>query len=120
VRQYPEGADFPGFCSPRPNRPLVGVAAKSPQRSALLKMILRLSRKLPITDSVLKGAADENPKAGAGGVKANPKMAAGDGVSVPRIDASTLLASGKEVILVHKDTQYRLRLTSNDKLILTK
>jgi len=43
-----------------------------------------------------------------------------EGVSIPKIDASTLLASGKEIILVHKDTQYRLRLTSNDKLILTK
>jgi len=40
--------------------------------------------------------------------------------SVPRIDASTLLVSGREVILVHKDREYRLRLTSNDKLILTK
>ena len=41
-------------------------------------------------------------------------------LSVPRIDAGTLLASGREVILVHKDTEYRLRVTSNDKLILTK
>ena len=39
---------------------------------------------------------------------------------IPRIDASTLLTSGREIILVHKDTEYRLRLTSNDKLILTK
>jgi hemin uptake protein HemP len=41
-------------------------------------------------------------------------------ISVPRIDARTLLVSGLEVILVHKETEYRLRLTSNDKLILTK
>jgi hemin uptake protein HemP len=39
---------------------------------------------------------------------------------VPRIDAGSLLASGREIILVHKDTEYRLRVTSNDKLILTK
>ena len=39
---------------------------------------------------------------------------------VPRIDAGALLASGREIILVHKDTEYRLRVTSNDKLILTK
>jgi hemin uptake protein HemP len=39
---------------------------------------------------------------------------------IPRIDARTLLASGREIILVHKDSEYRLRLTSNDKLILTK
>jgi hemin uptake protein HemP len=38
----------------------------------------------------------------------------------PRIDASSLLAAGKEVILVHNEQEYRLRITSNDKLILTK
>lgn len=43
-----------------------------------------------------------------------------EGSPLPRIDASTLLASSREIILVHKDTEYRLRLTSNDKLILTK
>ena len=43
-----------------------------------------------------------------------------EAVSLPRIDASMLLASGREIILVHKDTEYRLRLTNNDKLILTK
>ena len=39
---------------------------------------------------------------------------------VPRIDASTLLASSREIILVHNEQEYRLRITSNDKLILTK
>lgn len=48
------------------------------------------------------------------------KSASADISAVPKIDASTLLASGREVILVHKDNEYRLRLTSNDKLILTK
>jgi hemin uptake protein HemP len=43
-----------------------------------------------------------------------------EGPSLPKIDASQLLASSREIILVHKDTEYRLRLTSNDKLILTK
>ena len=42
------------------------------------------------------------------------------GLPVPRIDASTLLASGREIILVHNEQEYRLRITSNDKLILTK
>ncbi len=42
------------------------------------------------------------------------------GGAIPRIDASTLLASGREIILVHNQQEYRLRLTSNDKLILTK
>jgi len=39
---------------------------------------------------------------------------------IPRIDASTLLASSREIILVHNQQEYRLRITSNDKLILTK
>lgn len=40
--------------------------------------------------------------------------------AIPRIDASTLLASSREIILVHNEQEYRLRITSNDKLILTK
>jgi hemin uptake protein HemP len=40
--------------------------------------------------------------------------------SVPRIDAGTILSSNREIILVHKQVEYRLRVTSNDKLILTK
>jgi hemin uptake protein HemP len=46
--------------------------------------------------------------------------ASGRGPSIPRIDASTLLASSREIILVHNQQEYRLRITSNDKLILTK
>jgi hemin uptake protein HemP len=42
------------------------------------------------------------------------------GSAIPRIDASTLLASRREIILVHNRQEYRLRITSNDKLILTK
>ena len=42
------------------------------------------------------------------------------GPSIPRIDASTILASSREIILVHNQQEYRLRITSNDKLILTK
>jgi hemin uptake protein HemP len=42
------------------------------------------------------------------------------GPSIPRIDASTLLSSSREIILVHNEQEYRLRITSNDKLILTK
>lgn len=39
---------------------------------------------------------------------------------VPRIDVHDLLGEGRELILVHKNAEYRLRLTRNDKLILTK
>jgi hemin uptake protein HemP len=49
-----------------------------------------------------------------------PHTSSEKGPSVPRIDASTLLASSREIILVHNEQEYRLRITSNDKLILTK
>jgi hemin uptake protein HemP len=39
---------------------------------------------------------------------------------VGRIDAGVLLGTAREVIVVHGETEYRLRLTKNDKLILTK
>jgi hemin uptake protein HemP len=38
----------------------------------------------------------------------------------PRIAIEVLLAGGREAILLHGQTEYRLRLTSNGKLILTK
>ena len=49
-----------------------------------------------------------------------PEPAREKGVATPRIDASTLLAASREIILVHNQQEYRLRITSNDKLILTK
>ena len=39
---------------------------------------------------------------------------------VKRIAISDLLGSGREAILLHQGDEYRLRLTSNGKLILTK
>lgn len=39
---------------------------------------------------------------------------------VRRVDVNDLLGDRRELILVHKDAEYRLRLTRNDKLILTK
>lgn len=38
----------------------------------------------------------------------------------PRIDSRRLLAGGRELVIDHDGQQYRLRLTRNDKLILTK
>jgi len=49
-----------------------------------------------------------------------PNSLSEKGPPIPRIDASTLLASNREIILVHNEQEYRLRITSNDKLILTK
>ena len=49
-----------------------------------------------------------------------PESASERGPSIPRIEANALLASSREVILVHNEQEYRLRITSNGKLILTK
>ena len=37
-----------------------------------------------------------------------------------RVESARLFASGREVIIVHRDQEYRLRITKSDKLILTK
>lgn len=37
-----------------------------------------------------------------------------------RIDSRELFASGREILIAHGDETYRLRLTSQNKLILTK
>jgi hemin uptake protein HemP len=36
------------------------------------------------------------------------------------IDVVSLLGGGREVVLVHRGERYRLRITANGKLILTK
>jgi hemin uptake protein HemP len=48
------------------------------------------------------------------GVKEVPKT------GTPKLDVQTLLGGGREAILLHGTEEYRLRLTSNGKLILTK
>lgn len=40
--------------------------------------------------------------------------------SVREIAVETILADQREAVLVHNGVRYRLRVTSNDKLILTK
>jgi hemin uptake protein HemP len=40
--------------------------------------------------------------------------------ALPRVEVRALLGGSREIIVVHKEAEYRLRLTSNDKLILTK
>ena len=39
---------------------------------------------------------------------------------VRRIEVHDLMAGAREAVLLHSDEEYRLRLTSNGKLILTK
>lgn len=36
------------------------------------------------------------------------------------IDVTTLVGNGREVVLLHRGERYRLRITANGKLILTK
>lgn len=40
--------------------------------------------------------------------------------TVCRIEVRDLFQGRREILLVHKESEYRLRVTSNDKLILTK
>lgn len=49
-----------------------------------------------------------------------PKRSGRSVQPVPRIAVETLLAGGREAILLHGGSEYRLHLTSNGKLILTK
>jgi hemin uptake protein HemP len=37
-----------------------------------------------------------------------------------RVDATALLGGGRELVIVHHEEEYRLRLTRKGKLILTK
>ncbi|WP_431282759.1 hemin uptake protein HemP [Humitalea sp. 24SJ18S-53] len=39
---------------------------------------------------------------------------------LPVLEASTLFAESREVLIRHREESYRLRLTSSNKLILTK
>ena len=48
-----------------------------------------------------------------GSAPSNPSL-------LPRIPVTELMGSGREAVLVHDGAEYRLRLTSNGKLILTK
>jgi hemin uptake protein HemP len=43
-----------------------------------------------------------------------------DAAQTPVLDVRELLGRGREVIIVHGSERYRLRITANDKLILTK
>jgi hemin uptake protein HemP len=49
-----------------------------------------------------------------------PQAIRTDAPRVPRVRVETLLAGGREAILEHGGQDYRLRITANGKLILTK
>lgn len=43
-----------------------------------------------------------------------------DNSAIPRISSQLLLDGGRELVIQHQGGEYHLRLTRNDKLILTK
>jgi hemin uptake protein HemP len=43
-----------------------------------------------------------------------------DAAKTPVFDVRELFGGGREVIILHAGERYRLRITANDKLILTK
>lgn len=40
--------------------------------------------------------------------------------AVPTVEVTAILGVGREAVILHKGERYRLRVTANDKLILTK
>jgi len=56
----------------------------------------------------------------AGGDMDVRKAATSNSSLLPRVPVTDLMGGGREAVLVHDGTEYRLRLTSNGKLILTK
>jgi hemin uptake protein HemP len=38
----------------------------------------------------------------------------------PEVPVEAILGAGREAVIIHNGVRYRLRVTSNDKLILTK
>jgi hemin uptake protein HemP len=64
-------------------------------------------------------AEDRSVPGGTGA--AQPDRPHGDPRLAPlRVPAAALFRGRRELIIVHNASQYRLRVTSNDKLILTK
>ena len=49
-----------------------------------------------------------------------PTALPGTPAAVRRIDSAALLGAGREVFIVHQQQVYRLRVTAQGKLILTK
>lgn len=39
---------------------------------------------------------------------------------VPVVELTAIMGGGREAVILHKGERYRLRVTANDKLILTK
>lgn len=50
----------------------------------------------------------------------SPRSSAGAAGATKRVDSCSLLSGQRELIIEHAGSEYRLRRTQNDKLILTK
>ncbi|MCB5174510.1 MULTISPECIES: hemin uptake protein HemP [Microvirga] len=50
----------------------------------------------------------------------SPDRAGTSSTVAKEIDVMTLIGTGREVVLLHRGERYRLRVTANGKLILTK
>ena len=62
----------------------------------------------------------ENPLSNVPAGDDTPQTELGADARHKRIDSSRLLAGSRELVIDHAGQEYRLRLTRNDKLILTK
>ncbi len=63
----------------------------------------------------------ERGSSGGGAPQGRPERHAGAGPDAPRrIPANVLLEGRRDLIILHNADEYRLRVTSNGKLILTK
>lgn len=49
-----------------------------------------------------------------------PPRPAGEAPTVARLDSTSLFHGEREVVIVHRGQEYRLRITRAEKLILTK
>ena len=67
-------------------------------------------------------AATSGENIGAAGVQADSASGAAKALVMRgnRLDSRELFATEREIIIAHGEEQYRLRLTSQNKLILTK
>ena len=44
----------------------------------------------------------------------------GEPDAIPTVEVGAIIGSGREAVILHNGERYRLRVTANDKLILTK
>jgi hemin uptake protein HemP len=75
--------------------------------------IMSVSKESRVVESAAGQSGASQPASGADG-------ATSSGAAPRRFNLRDLLGQDRELVLVHGDAEYRLRLTSNDKLILTK